>query len=172
LSETFPPGEYKNWHICKTLFLHVETIIGYKYTDRVNSLRQAKVFYNSALFLHTKGYDNAAKEMIAKALRIRIQFLGRQDANLIATRLLHNALDGRSSMEAIKDAESLLTESQSIFRSGNIATIVALNNHARLMIHRGDLSIGEHHLRLAIDAITYRFGPEYPDTLLLVNNLA
>ncbi|KAK4129022.1 hypothetical protein N657DRAFT_652545 [Parathielavia appendiculata] len=81
MAVSFPTGEYENWPTCRSLFAHVQVILGYQPNDKTVET-WARLLHNGGWYAWTQGRYEVAHQMLGKARKVRDKKLG---ADSVAT---------------------------------------------------------------------------------------
>ena len=175
LSKSFPNAKYENWKTCAVLMPHAEVVLGYQYLKQHCSLRQARLWYNTAWYLLAQGKYDMALDRSQKVLRsIRHRHYKEGDIAVLGSMNLTGLALSRQGKYAEGEAmfRQALTLSRRLVGIEHPTTLVIMNNLAAVFNEVGKPEEVMSMYRQILALSQRVLGMEHLNTLMRMDNLA
>ena len=173
MAASFPTGEYENWAICRSLFSHVQLVLGYRPSeDTVETW--AALLHNGGWYAWSQGRYDIAQQMLCKAKKACEKKLGKENvATLASMSMFALILSDRGRCE---EAEKLLVQvietSKAKLGVDHPDTLLSMGNLASTFLKQGRWEEAEKLLVLVMETFKTKLGVDHLDTLTSMGNLA
>ena len=170
---SFPTGEYENWARCRSLFAHVQVILGYRPSDKT-AKRWATLLHNGGWYAWSQGRYDVAQRMVEKARKVREKRLEKEDvATLASISLLAAVLSDRGRWEEAKKLfVQVMETSKTKLGADHPNTLTSMANLASTYRNQGQWEQAEKLFVQVIETRKTKLGADHPDTLTSIANLA
>ena len=173
MAALFPPGQFENWSICRTLFAHARVTLDYQPSE--NTVESwAIVLHNGGWYAWSQGKYEDAQQMLGKAREVRERRLGTDDmTTLSSTSLLASVFRDRGLW---KEAEKLFVQVMETRKAklgaDHPSTLTSMANLASTFWNQGRWEEAEKLEVQVMETSKAKLGADHPLTLTSMNNLA
>ncbi|KAK4149742.1 P-loop containing nucleoside triphosphate hydrolase protein [Chaetomidium leptoderma] len=173
MAASFPTGEYENWATCRSLFAHLQVVLGYRPNEKTVEI-WAMLLHNGGWYAWSQGRYELAQQMLRKAKKAREKKLGKEDiATLASISIFAVVLLDRGRW---KEAESLQVQvmetRKRVLGEEHPDTLTSMANLASMYWNQGRWKEAEELQAKELDICSRVLGEEHPDTLTSMANLA
>ena len=173
MAASFPTGEYENWATCRSLFAHVQVVLGYRPSEETVET-WATLLHNGGWYAWSQGRYDIAQQMLGKARKVREKKLGAEDmATLASISVFALVQEDRGRWE---EAEKLFVQVMEILKTklgaDHASTLMSMANLASTYRNQGRWEEAEKLEVQVMETGKTKLGDDHPDTLTSMNNLA
>ncbi|KAK4237112.1 kinesin light chain [Achaetomium macrosporum] len=173
LAASFPTREYENWATCRSLFAHVQVVLGYRPSEEMIET-WATLLYNGGGYAWLQGRYDVAQRMLGKARKAREKVLGEEDAATLASISLFAMvlLDRGQWEEAERLFVQVMETCKAKLGADHPNTLTVMSNLASTYFNQGRLGEAEKLFVQVMVTSKTKLGADHPDTLTSMGNLA
>jgi tetratricopeptide (TPR) repeat protein len=173
MAASFPTGEYENWPTCRSLFAHVQVVLGYRPSEEMVE-KWAALLYNGGWYAWSQGRYDVAQQMLGKAKKACEKRLGKENiATLASISMFAIVLSDRGRWE---EAEKLFVQVMETYKTefgvDHPRTLSSMGNVASTFLDQGRLEEAEKLLKQVLEVGRIKLGVDHPETLKSMANLA
>ncbi|KAF7507656.1 hypothetical protein GJ744_010209 [Endocarpon pusillum] len=169
----FPPGYYKNWVICQSLFAHVEAAETQRPQAEESLKEWAVILHNAGSYARAKGNYITAERLLRKAIEAKEEVLGMEEPSaLVSVDMLGLVLHDQGKYLETEELAMRLVEIQKrVLGPEHPDTLTSMNKLALTYRDQGRLKEAEELAMQVIEIQKRVLGPKHPDTLTSMNKL-
>lgn len=174
LDSAFPPSDYEDWTVCRSLFPHALAALKLESLHAATELQRASLLTKSGSYAKDQGVLDVAESMQSLATTVYMRALGKEHSSTLTS--MSNLALTYSAQERQSEAEELqvmvMETEQRLFGREHQATLTSMGNLAVTYRDQGRLDKAMKLIEQVMSARLRTSGENHPQTLVAMANAA